>query len=346
MYLTEQEIFSQPQALGQTVSYFNTHKERIETFFQQSRRKKVVFMGCGSSYMLSKSGENLFSALPGFLGHAVAGGDYLINPDWYQPMIQDGIVVMVSRSGMTSEILRAAEHMKTHTNALIFSVTMKEQNTLAQLSDLNLDLPWAYDESVCQTRTVTNLYAALLLLYSICGGGQSVWEDVASAVEQAEPFLNTHREELRAIAQRPFSDVVVLGDGPLCGLAEEGSLAFTEIALISGRYSHLLDYRHGPIVLNGKSTLTILMLQPENGNYQSNMVADLKSRGGIVVVADTHPENRFEADCHIYLGEIQHFACCGIPFIAVCQMIAFYKACERMINPDQPKGLDAFIALT
>lgn len=38
----------------------------------------------------------------------------------------------------------------------------------------------------------------------------------------------------------------------MCGIAEEGALAFTEIAMLTGRYFHLLDYRHGPIVISGE----------------------------------------------------------------------------------------------
>lgn len=47
------------------------------------------------------------------------------------------------------------------------------------------------------------------------------------------------------IANLDWDNVVVLADGPICGIAEEGALAFTEISMLTGRYFHLLDYRHG-----------------------------------------------------------------------------------------------------
>ena len=32
--------------------------------------------------------------------------------------------------------------------------------------------------------------------------------------------------------------------------------------MLTGRYFHLLDYRHGPIVVSGKRTLTLALLRP------------------------------------------------------------------------------------
>ena len=61
---------------------------------------------------------------------------------------------------------------------------MKEKSTLEELSDLTVVLPWAYDNSVCQTRSVTNLYAASLLINAICYGDEELKAAVKTAIDQ------------------------------------------------------------------------------------------------------------------------------------------------------------------
>ncbi len=345
MYLTEQEIMSTHEALTQTYDRMLSQKEEIEAFFRQNPQRKFLFIGCGSSYMLSKTCERLFDVRPGASAAALAGGDYLVNPGYYEELVKGSIVVALSRSGLTSEILRAVTHMKETCGVKVVSVTMKEENDLAGLSDLSVKLPWAYDNSVCQTRTVTNLYAASLLLCAFCYEDGALVRAVETAVGQNEAYKKNLRAPLEAIGGKPFRNVVVLADGPLCGLAQEGALAFTEIALVPGSFFNLLDYRHGPMVLNTKDTLTIVFVQPGEAHYQSRMIEDLKSHGGLLVTVGTGEGNPFGVDLHVRLDGIDRFEAMGIPFIYVCQMIALSKALANGTNPDAPTGLDAYITL-
>ena len=131
----------------------------------------------------------------------------------------------------------------------------------------------------------------------------------------------------------------------ICGIAEEGALAFTEISMLTGRYFHLLDYRHGPIVVSGKRTLTLALLRPGEEKLQSAMMKDVIQRGGPVVTISHCTENRYDAAAHIQIPEVGEFAAWGILFIYVAQMTALLKAIALGGNPDQPKGLDAYISL-
>lgn len=345
MCLTKTEILAQPQSLKQTYAYFMDHKQEIADFLKTNTPKKFIFMGCGSSFMLCQSAQQLFSAGAGVWSMAVAGGDFLIHPQLYAKAVENSMVVILSRSGMTTEIIRAVQYLQKNHNVKILSVTMKEGNELAKLSDLNVDLPWAYDKSVCQTRTVTNLYSAVLLLYALCFDKSALWENVAQMISVQEDLLAKIHPIARAVAQRKFDHVIVLADGELCGIAEEGALAFTEISLIDGKYFRILDYRHGPMVLNNENTLTILAIQPEQGTYQKDMIEDLKAKQGTIVVLDDQEEDRFGVDFHVCVRPAKEIAVYGIPFINTCQLIALEKALVNGVNPDQPKGLDAFITL-
>ena len=213
------------------------------------------------------------------------------------------------------------------------------------MSELDIVLPWIYDESVCQTRTVSNLYAATLLLAAVYGQDDILYNSVLDAGAGRGAFHLKNRAVLEQIAARDWNNVVVLADGPVCGIAEEGALAFTEIAMLTGRYFHMLDYRHGPIVVSGAKTLTLMLLNPAEEELQGAMVRDVIAHGGTVVTVSGHAENKYGAAAHIQIEGIEHFAAWGIPFIYLAQMISLLKSIALGGNPDQPQGLDAYISL-
>lgn len=58
-----------------------------------------------------------------------------------------------------------------------------------------------------------------------------------------------------------------------------------------------------------------------------------------------HTKDYWESDYHVSLHAIVEPIAWGIPFINICQMLAFYKAIETDHNPDIPGGLNPYISL-
>ena len=139
-------------------------------------------------------------------------------------------------------------------------------------------MPWAYDKSVCQTCSVTNLYLATLLLYAYYCDDSKLLDSVDKAKSLNESFKIKYRESLEKIADMEWSNVIILADNVLGGIAEEGSLVFTEISMIPAKQFNLLDYRHGPIVLCEQSTLVIAITRPGDVQLQAKMLNDLADR--------------------------------------------------------------------
>lgn len=344
MFLTEKEILDTPRALERTCQYFHDRTDEHKTFFARNPQKKFVFLGCGSSYMLAKGAAALFGTLPGTAASAIPAGDYLIDPDAWRESLKDSIAVTLSRSGRTSELVLAVQNIRKTLGCPVISISAEAENDLRPLSQLEITLDWCYDESVCQTRTVTNFYAATLLLAAAYTGDETLLGVPAVCAQSAE-FQAKTRPVLEELAALPWDNVVVLADGPLCGIAEEGALAFTEISMLCGRYFHVLDYRHGPIVISGGSTLTLMVLRPGEEALQKAMVADVLGKGGPVVTLSDRPGNPWGAAANIPIEGGAPFAAWGIPFIYVAQMLALLKAVRLGGNPDAPKGLDSYITL-
>lgn len=345
MFLTEQEILNTPVALEKTCSLFREKRDEIAAFFNQNPQRKFTFLGCGSSFMLAKSAAAVFSAIPDTTASAVPAGDYIVNQAFWAEVAKGSIVVTISRSGRTSEMVRAVRHMKEKWACPVVSLSMENGNDIMPMSNLNITMDWCYDRSVCQTRTVTNLYAAILLLAAEYSGDDALTASVEKATADNDVFQNENRVALEEIAKLPWKNVTVLADGPVCGIAEEAALAFTEIAMLTGRYFHILDYRHGPVVISNQDTLTLMLVSPSEEALQKDMVRDVISHGGPVVTVSRHNHNVFGSTAHITMPDIESFAAWGILFVYVAQMLALLKSIELGGNPDAPTGLDAFITL-
>lgn len=343
MFLTEIEIADTSKALQKTCAYFNANRDRIDSFFADCAQRKFTFFGCGSSHMLSKGAAELFRSFPETTACAVAAGDYLLDPDFWHSAMKDSILVAISRSGKTTEMVKAIETAKERYGCPVVSISAEAENDLTPMSDLELTLDWCYDKSVCQTRTVTNLYAATLLLGADYSHNSVLERAVNAAADSNKAFQAQQKETLQKLAALPWENAVVLADGPVSGIAEEGALAFTEIAMLTGRYFHLLDYRHGPIVTSDEKTLTIILLRPRETALQGALVRDVMAHGGPVVTLSEHKDNPFGATEHICIQDIESFAAWGIPLIYIAQQTALEKALHLGGNPDAPKGLDAYI---
>ncbi len=343
MFKTEKEIMGQPQSLRKTYDLMISKQDQIKDFFKDV--KKVVFTGCGSSYSLCKSAALSMNMHTDITSFAVAAGDAMINFEYYSNIFKDAAIVAPSRSGSTSEVVNLVKIAQEKYGSKSFCICAKERSTLSELSELSIELPWAFDESVCQTRTVTNLYTVNLILSAMISGETALLNQINNAVSQIGTFIQENKNICTQIGNLgQWDNVVVLADAEMEGIAEEASLAFKEICQLPSNYYHVLDSRHGPMVLFNDKTLVLAVLSPKDQKYQKDFIKDVKDHQCTVVTISQNTENIWDSMFHIELPKLQ-FASCGIPFITIAQMISLYKALHMGINPDLPKGLDPWIKL-
>ena len=346
MYKTENEIMDQYRALEQTFQYFMSRASDIKEFVGHHSFNSLTFIGAGSGYCICRSSETSAKMRLGIPAHAIPAGDLMLNFPHYEKVIRDTLLVIPSRSGSTSEVIRAVQDSKDKYGVPCISICAKQDAEISHLADLNLEIPWAFDESVCQTRTVTNFYAANLLLIGILGNDSMLIDEIRECISAGEGYMAQYIDSLKEIGQSSkWEKVVVLADSELQGIAGEGALAFKEIARIPSNSYHLLDVRHGPMVLVDDKTLVIMACSPYGHDYQKGLVADIKNKGARVITVGTQPAAEFGADVHVAVSDYDNYGVMGIPFIFVPQAIAYYKAVLNGINPDFPEGLQPWIKL-
>jgi fructoselysine-6-P-deglycase FrlB-like protein len=343
MSLTYDEIMAQYGAMRETAAHIDAKWGEIAPLFAK-RPKLLAAVGCGSSYSVAKSIADMARMHSGVPAAALAAGDLLLHAERYAPLIDGATVLAVSRSGSTSEILLAAERLRAlGCRFSLLSVVCVSGSPLGAISDYALELPWAFDRSVCQTRTVACMYYAFAHGLAKWLGDATLLADLGAVAELGPVFARRVEPALAELAGRPWTHAVVLGDAELAGLAEEGALAFKEICQLPSSHHHLLDARHGPMVLFGDRTL-ILAAVGEDGPYASGMLRDLVRKGSeVVAFADEGID--FPGGTAIAFGrKLSHIAR-GLPFLLLCQLLAYFKAAGTGADPDAPTGLSPWIEL-
>lgn len=112
-----------------TSTQYEEQINEIVSYIQEA--KQLIFIGIGTSGVLGKYGARYFSNIGKY-------SQYIEDP--YYPIHEDldsAIVIALSESGDTQQVLQMAERFKRH-NAKILSITNGNACTLARISDYHL----------------------------------------------------------------------------------------------------------------------------------------------------------------------------------------------------------------
>ena len=346
MTKTERELFGQHIGLRQTYAYMQSKTETTKDFFGVSGFYSVTFTGCGTMFPLCKAAELSLKTRGGLTSMAYAAGDLTLNMPYYRDMLNGTMLIALSRSGATSEVLCAVERARREAGASVISVTAETQSKLAQMADLALEAPWINDESVAPTRSVSGFYLMNLFAIGLLTGDTTLIDELKAATDAQEAFMAQYRAELEGISQSGLWDkVLVLADGELAGLAEASSRAMLSMGLIPASHCNILDVRHGQHLLVDERTLVIAVVSPLEEAYQSTLLRELRTRGAQIMTISSRTDNIYSADLNIPLPDYLNYAVRGLPLLYCLQAIAFFKTISENRDPDAGGGMDRWVRL-
>lgn len=203
--------------------------------------EKVAVVGCGTSWFIAMSYAVLREQAGEGWTDAFAGSEYPSDREYDR-------VIVISRSGTTTEIIDLLEALSTTATTLITAVP---DSPAAAQADHVVALPFADEESVVQTRFATT---ALALLRADLG------HDVEKLAGQAERALTIDIDDLVEAEQVTF-----IGTGEAVGLTYEAALKTREAAQFWAESYPAMDYRHGPLAIAEAGRLVWSLGEPPIG---------------------------------------------------------------------------------
>ena len=136
MYNTEKEIRDELNSISKCLQLVCGKEDEILRTFSGARR--MWFIGSGSSFCLAKSAAAMFTMRCDIPSLAVAAGDLLLHTERYLNAVKGSVVVFVSRSGMTSEVLRVYDLVAKLEGVSTVSLCANAASTLNDACDLPL----------------------------------------------------------------------------------------------------------------------------------------------------------------------------------------------------------------
>lgn len=344
MSLAYKEIHETFDSLARIKDLINGAEQQRIIDLIRNNKQHIIYVGCGSSYSLSKSLARITRMHANNPSFAVAGGDLLLHAQSYAKLVQGAIVVFVSRSGSTSELMLADKALKTlGCGYTAVSIVCKTGSDLKKISEYCIEMPWAFDNSICQTRTVTSMFYAVSLIIALASNDGQLEKSLDAVLMNGLEYMSSIEGKIKEIANKNWTKVAVLADAQISGIGEEAALAYKEICQLPSNFYNVLDSRHGPMVLFNDKTLVCIALSNPATEYERALVSDVIKKGcEVVVYADT--DNIEGANCINFGQHLEHTAR-GIPFILLNQLLSCYKAEYTGVNPDEPSGLTAWIEL-
>ncbi len=289
---TEMEVASQPACWRRAAALAAEAAGALP-----ARGERIAVAGCGTSWFMAQSYAAAREASGQGETDAFAASEM-------PPSRRYDRVLVLSRSGTTTEILHLLERLSGQVPTV--AITTGEQNPVAGAADAVIDLGFADEESVVQTRFATT---ELALLRTHLGQNMGPVADAAERV-LAEPLPP------QLLAARQFT---FLGTGWTWGLANEAALKLREAAGMWTESYPAMEYRHGPAAVTGEASVVWLFGTPPDG-----LAAEVTAAGGVAWPRVVDP-----------LAELVRV-----------QLLAVALARARGLDPDRPRNLARSVILT
>ncbi|MEV4559612.1 sugar isomerase [Kitasatospora sp. NPDC049285] len=300
--LTGEEIATQPADWRTAAALAETAGADLP-----QRGERVAVVGCGTSWFMAQA----YAALRESGGHGET--DAFAASEFPHGRRYDRILA-ITRSGTTTEVLR----LLADTDLPSTAITACTDQPVAAVADRLVDLGFADERSVVQTRFATTVLALLRAHLELEGALPAGVATIAQAAADAEQAVAWQvPAELVELEQISF-----LGAGWTNGLAQEAGLKMREAALAWTEAYPAMEYRHGPISITAPNRAAWAF-----GELPTGLAEEVAAVGGLLVAGSG-------------TGGLDPLA-----DLVRVHKLAVALAEHRGLNPDEPRNLTRSIIL-
>jgi len=349
----EKEIHEQPRVLADILqTYVEDHRiifPDAPLLDAETLPARIVMVACGTSYHAALTARYWLERFLQISVEVDVASEYryrdpVIGPDTW--------LITLSQSGETADTLEALRLFKSHTpDNPSLALCNVPFSSLERESDSVIHLLAGAEVGVASTKAYTAQLAVLALLAlkmaHDCGAMTDVaFEGHLAAMRDTVSGMNVllqHSEQVAALTPLfdPVHGSLFLGRGPCYPLAMEGALKLKEISYLHAEGYAAGEMKHGPIALID-ANLPVVVLAPRQYHLQKVLsnLQEVQARGAkVILLTDLLQEDwPKDVDAVIGLPEGDYFT---TPlYVAIpLQLLAYYVACAKGTDVDQPRNL-------
>ncbi len=342
------EILSQPACWQKCLRSLETDGQIEKLRPRVNPEAQWLFVGCGSSYYIAQAAAASWTTITGRRAWAMPASELLLFPERVLAEADSCQVVLISRSGHTSEVLKAAEYLENGRRMRSLAISCARGQSLEKIASYSLCLPEADERSTVMTRSFSSMLLGLQYLAAELSGNAEFLGALNRLPGQAQQALDRIVPEIRDFAGREsFADYVFLAQGPLVGLAAEAQLKVMEMSCSHAQSYHTLEFRHGPKAIAGPDVLVGFLISESAQETELEVLQETKALGAstLVVANQAAPHVREHADLLLEL-KLDLPDAARLPAYAFAgQLLGLYTGLAKEQNPDAPRNLTRVVIL-
>jgi glutamine---fructose-6-phosphate transaminase (isomerizing) len=344
-YQCYEDIKSQASAWEAALAAVESRAEDLEKFFAE-KPGELLFAACGSPYYLGLANATLWRELLGLHVTVVPSSEIMLFPETVLPTAGRPVLLIASRSGETTETVRAAETFAERFPGHTILIGCRSESRMGRLADLAIVIPEGNEVVIPQTRSFSSMYLAAQYLVALLDDDAELADALRRVPDLLPGLLDRWEPVVQRAAEADWDSAVFLGGGPLYGVAVEATLKLTEMSLSSAVAYHTLEVRHGPRSIIDESTLVVGLGSLRGAPYERQVLAELAEETPHVL-AFTPGEgwDLSELAAEIPLGDRIPEHALGLLYLPLLQLLAYHRALHKGVNPDESRNLTSYIEL-
>ena len=328
------EIFDQKETIRRAIQQDSQEIQSIADAILHARGTFLI--GCGTAGKMCHAGEYFLSQVAKRHANFAPASEF---PLYHHFLTDKTLVIVLSQSGETADVLEAIEVAK-EKGSKVLSLVNVEGSSIQRASDYSLLINAGPEKAVASTKAATSQLSLLLLIaYAVVGKLQEGEQVLIETASKINDMLNPrYLEHIQNIAKKIAKEenIYIIGKAANYPLALESAIKIQEVSYIHAEGFAGGELKHGPIALIKDDVPCIALIANDEVSHEMiSNATELKSRGGRIIGISPHENDIF--DEWIKVPDVG-IASPIVNLIPV-QILSYYLAVLRGLNPDMPRNL-------
>ncbi len=328
------EIHEQPRIIKNVM--VSLAKPARDLALNIKKAKGTFFIASGTAFHACLAGTYLFSKVANYHVNTAVASEFNYLEDFINPK---SLIIALSQSGETIDVIEPLNRAKKK-GSKIAAVVNSLGSTVYRMGDIKILLGAGPEIAVASTKAYTAKLSLLILVtYSLLGKegkGKKLLGKAASEVERILKRDNVREVKRIAKTLAKSDHIYTIGRGVSYPTALESALKIKEVSYIHTEGLAGGELKHGTIALISKGTPCIVFA-PDDDSYDAiiSNATEIKSRGGLMIGIGPRRSEIF--DYWIEVRDIGEASL--IPMVVPAQLLGYFLALEKGLDPDKPRNL-------
>lgn len=335
------EIIEQTDAVKNTLG----QRKNIEKVIEEiGDIRKICFVACGTSYHASITGKYLIESLAGISCDVIIASEFRYTARTWD---EDTLVVFISQSGETYDSRMALREARKKSKTL--AIVNVAGSAMTEEAEFVIQTQAGPEIGVAATKTYIAQLTAIYLFAGLLGKNDELIDKLYDVPDYIDEITSQREEIKRLSLEYDFTDkAFYLGRGFAYPIALEGALKFKEITYVLAEAYASGELKHGPLALIDDKFPVVMIVAPGD-DYEKAMVnlEEIKARGGKVFSVGPKGDERIAENSKVFIEinpEIEDIIA-PLVYIVPLQLISYYVAVEKELDPDKPRNLAKVITV-